>query len=441
MKSGSFLLLGMLASLTFFSCIGMPDFYLIKVLDDSSKSAALTEKGIAEYRLHLIEKGDLSQMDKVMRYFTNALKLDPANARAELYINRLRTFKLDFVKARLEEARRLYSKATRSENEDYQLLFAIRRAIDVDPTNRDAQKLYNDTRSLRDLSLARLNDTSERSLKEIRADMSPAEKERLYVRALYGSARALSLNAENKSVKIQYDLAREPLKAIVDDIVATAYELKTKDQFTNALKQADRIKSINVQTLDSFKREEEDLRFTLLYDWALGLERNRRYALALEKIEAALVVRHTDAAIQARKRIATAWRTPAPVARVAARPAPKPQVAEEGAEIKPADILAQVQSALDYFNLAEVKALLAELESMTLNAGEREKIQEYRNRVQTIVKEEYEKGLVAYREENFRLSIESFSLVNSWNEGYEQVADYLERSKDKQRIIDQFSEQ
>ena len=139
MKSGSFLLLGMLASLTFFSCIGMPDFYLIKVLDDSSKSAALTEKGIAEYRLHLIEKGDLSQMDKVMRYFTNALKLDPANARAELYINRLRTFKLDFVKARLEEARRLYSKATRSENEDYQLLFAIRRAIDVDPTNTDAQ--------------------------------------------------------------------------------------------------------------------------------------------------------------------------------------------------------------------------------------------------------------------------------------------------------------
>jgi len=51
----------------------------------------------------------------------------------------------------------------------------------------------------------------------------------------------------------------------------------------------------------------------------------------------------------------------------------------------------------------------------------------------------YDRAVEAYRAESFKQAIEGLKVVVAVDPDYEQAADYLEKARQKQSLVDQFS--
>jgi hypothetical protein len=58
--------------------------------------------------------------------------------------------------------------------------------------------------------------------------------------------------------------------------------------------------------------------------------------------------------------------------------------------------------------------------------------------VRSFLPDLYARGLAAYREEDFAGAIEALETVVRIDVGYEQAADYLEKARSKQRLLEQY---
>ena len=78
------------------------------------------------------------------------------------------------------------------------------------------------------------------------------------------------------------------------------------------------------------------------------------------------------------------------------------------------------------------------LERSTTDKAKVAELDARRERIRGFLAELYARGLAAYREEDFADAIEALETVVRIDVGYEQAADYLEKARSKQRLLEQY---
>jgi TolA-binding protein len=157
----------------------------------------------------------------------------------------------------------------------------------------------------------------------------------------------------------------------------------------------------------------------LNYRWAKALFDQKEYAQGEVKADAALAVKRTDEAAALKKRIS--------------------------------DLRAQTETNTSFeAALQDIDRLIAKgeliaaqrkIDSLTKNTTGESKLASLDDRgekVRANLKDLYDTGVGAYRDEDFKAAIELLETVVAIDEGYEQAADYLDKAQSKQELLEQF---
>ena len=78
------------------------------------------------------------------------------------------------------------------------------------------------------------------------------------------------------------------------------------------------------------------------------------------------------------------------------------------------------------------------LERATTQAARLALLEDRTSKIRANLKGLYDRGVEAYRAEDFETAIELLETVVAIDEGYEQAADYLDKAKAKQTLLEQF---
>lgn len=170
------------------------DSFLIKNLDDQSKSRALTEAGVEEYEVHLVHQAEFEKIADIKNYFVVALKYDSTNARAQQYLSLVDDYKNAQLRTNLRAASRALQKPKRSDDENYAIFVALQTAIKIDPGNADAQKMLNDTASVRSTLINSYLAKAKAATDKLDDKSPDSVKEKQYSEAFQQAGRALSID-------------------------------------------------------------------------------------------------------------------------------------------------------------------------------------------------------------------------------------------------------
>jgi hypothetical protein len=153
--------------------------------------------------------------------------------------------------------------------------------------------------------------------------------------------------------------------------------------------------------------------------WARWLYEQKEYASADVRVKAALAVQRTADAATLQKRISDAL-----------------VKTETGASFETA--LKDVDRLIGAGELVAAQNRLAALERSTADKAKLAELDARRERIRGFLADLYAQGLAAYRVENFADAIEALETVVRIDVGYEQAADYLEKARSKQRLLEQY---
>ena len=187
-----------LAAAVLASCASFgDDLFLLGKLDDPAKANALTEAGIEQYTVRLVQRAEYEAVKDVRRYFDAALRYDPSNARAKQYLDLVDTYTAARLKANVKEADRLLAKKTRTRDEEYLMVAAVEKAARLDAQNEEVRRLQRETAGQRD-TLVKEGLAAERATVEKITDKTPDDtRDRLWVEAYLAARRVLALDARN----------------------------------------------------------------------------------------------------------------------------------------------------------------------------------------------------------------------------------------------------
>jgi hypothetical protein len=158
--------------------------------------------------------------------------------------------------------------------------------------------------------------------------------------------------------------------------------------------------------------------YSLNYSWAKSLYAQKDYNTADVRVDAALAVKRTDEAAALKKQIAA--------------------------------VKAKVDAGVSFdASLQEVDRLIAadelvsadrKIDSLARVTTDQAKVASLDDRRQTItdkLKDVYDRGVQAYRDEDFKEAIDLLKTVVGIQVDYEQASDYLDKAKSKQKVLDQ----
>ena len=159
--------------------------------------------------------------------------------------------------------------------------------------------------------------------------------------------------------------------------------------------------------------------YELNHRWARWLFDQKDFASADVRVKAALAVRRTSEATALAKRIADSQATTA-----------------TGATFETA--LKDLDRLIGAGELAAAQARLEALDRSTAESAKLSQLDDRRERIRSFLPDLYAKGLAAYRDEDFAAAIEALETVVRIDVGHEQAADYLEKARSKQRLLEQY---
>ena len=193
-------IIALLAAILLASCVSLgDDRFLLASLDDRAKANALTEAGIEQYTVRLVQRAEYEAVKEVRRYFDAALRYDPSNARAKQYLDLVDTYFATRLKANVKEADRLAAKKGRTRDEDFLMVAAVGKAARLDAQNEDVRRLQRETSDLRDAlvkeGIALERATADRITDKVTGDT----RDRLWVDAYLAAGRVLAIDARNET--------------------------------------------------------------------------------------------------------------------------------------------------------------------------------------------------------------------------------------------------
>lgn len=394
------------------------DSFLLKSLDDQSKAQALTNEGIQEYDLHLNRRQDLDQIPRIRQFFTVALNYDPANTQAQQYLTLIDNFKSQKLQANLNSATRAFAKAMRTDDDNYAMFVSLQTAARIDPADAKVQKMLGDTSQDRSKLVDSYLAKSKAALSGITDKTPDAAREKAYIDAFQNANRALDIGPKSSAAQTQVSAVKTGLTKIVANQSATIQKLIAASKFAEARTQLIDLNDLDRKTANSYDADVRNASYALNYSWAKSLYAQKDYSTAEVRVDAALVVKRSDEASALKRQIA----------------AVKTKV----------DTSVSFDAALqDIDRLIASEELVSahrKIDSLARVTADQTKLATLDDRRQTItgkLKDIYDKGVQAYRDEDFKTAIELLQTVVGVQVDYEQAGDYLDKARSKQKVLDQ----
>ena len=401
------------------ACTSTNDSFLIKTLDDQSKSRALTEAGVEEYDIHLVHQAEFDKIADIRNYFVVALKFDSTNARAQQYLSLLDDFKNAQLKKNLGAASRALKNTKRSDDDNYNIFVALQTAIKIDPGNAEAQKMLNDTASVRSALVNSYLARAKAATDKVDDKTPDSVKEKQFTEAFQQTGMALDVDPKSFSAQNQRNSARSELAKLVTRRIDIAQKAIAAGNFTDARTQVNALNELNRRVGNSFDTDVRQVAYSLNYKWALSLYNKKDYTTAEVKNEAALAVMKTDEARALRRKIADK-------------------------SVQPVVAVAFDTSLQDIDNLIATGELVAahrkvdSLAKVTKDQTNMQQLDSRNEKILASLKDLYDKGVDAYRNEDFKTAIDLLQTVVAIQVDYEQASDYLDKARSKQKLLEQF---
>jgi hypothetical protein len=397
------------------------DSFLVKSLDDQAKSRALTEAGVEEYDIHLVRQAEYEQIDQIRNYFVVALKYDSTNSRAQQYLALVDGFRKAQLQKNLRTASRGLKNAKRTDNDNYTIFVALQTAIKLDPGNADAQKMLGDTASARSALVNSYLAKAKAATDKLNAKSPDAVREKQYAEAFQQSGLALDVDPKSSGAKSQHEAARSELAKLVTRRLGAAQRAIAARNFVDARTQVSAANDLNRRADNSFDLDVRKVTYTLNYQWAVTLYNKKDYTTAEVKNEAALAAMKTDEARALRRKLAD-------------KNAQQPAVTAVSFDIS----LQDIDNLIATGELVAAHRKVDSLAKVTKNPANMQQLDSRNEKILASLKDIYDKGVDAYRNEDFKTAIDLLQTVVSIQVDYEQASDYLDKARSKQKLLEQF---
>jgi hypothetical protein len=399
-------------------CTSANDAFLLKALDDQAKAQALTNEGIQEYQIHLVQRHEYDQIPQIRQYFTTALSYDPGNTQAQQYVSIVDNFKSQRLSANVRAATRMMAKAKRSDEENYALFVTLQAAATIDPTDKRVQKMLSDTAQDRSQLVASYVSKSKAAVAGLTDSSSDAQREKAYLESLQWANRAMDVDPNNGAARGQAGAATGELTKLVTARTAAIQKLIANLKFTDARSQIASLNRLNRRTGNTFDDQVGTVSYSLNYSWAKWLYGQKDYDTAETRVDAALTVERTDEAVALKRRI-VAMRTKADTG----------QSFDAG--------LKDIDRLIAAGELVSANRRIVSMARVTTNSDEQSTLDDRRQTILGKLKDIYDQGVQAYRDEDFKTAIELLQTVVAIQVDYEQASDYLDRARSKEKVLEQ----
>ncbi len=394
------------------------DSFLIKNLDDQSKAQALTSEGIQEYDLHLTRRQEYDQIPRIKQYFTTALSFDPDNAQAQQYVTLVDNFKAQKLKANLNSATKTLAKAKRTDDDNYTLFVSLQAAARIDPADPKVQKMLGDTSQDRSKLVDSYMAKSKAALAGVNDKTPDATREKQYAEAFQYADKALDVDPKSSAAQKQVDATKTELAKSVAVRVTAIKKLLAASKFADARTQVTALNDLNRKTANSFDADVRSSSYSLNYAWAKSLYAQKDYTTADARVNAALSTKRTDEAVALKRQIAAAR-------------------AKVDTSASFDATLQEIDRLIAADELVSAKHKIDSLAKVTTDDAKQATLDERSQSIVEKLKDVYDKGVQAYRDEDFKTAIDLLQTVVGVKVDYEQAGDYLDKARSKQKVLDQ----
>ncbi|HVO38614.1 MAG TPA: hypothetical protein VMV03_06240 [Spirochaetia bacterium] len=418
------IVLACLTAVVFLGCQSTSpnDSFLLQKLDDQGKSRALTEAGVEEYDIHLVRQSEFERIADIRNYFVVALKYDANNARAQQYLNLVDDYKNAKLRASLKSASKGLQKQKRSDDENYAIFVSLQAAIRIDPGNAEAQKMLNDTASVRSALVTSYLAKAKAAAGKVDDKSTDTVREKQFTEAFQNTDKALDIEPKSFDAQNQKNAARAELAKLVTRRVDKAQKAIAAGSFGDARTQVGALSDLNRRVDNSFDTEVRQVTYTLNYKWALTLFNKKDYTTAEVKNEAALSALKTDEARALRRKIADQKTTQQPAATA---------VSFEAS-------MQDIDGLIGAGELVAAHRKVNALAKVTKDPGNMQQLDDRNEKILASLKDIYDKGVQSYRDEDFKTAIDLLQTVVAIQVDYEQASDYLDKARSKQKLLDQY---
>jgi hypothetical protein len=413
----AFLLL--LLALLLSSCVSNDAMFLVQNLDDQSKSLALTQAGIEEYQLHVVRLQEFDQIPRIKDYFNVALRYDPSNTQAQQYLSIVDNYKNQRLVAKVKEAAKVYAKPKRTDDDNYALFVSLQTAVRIDPTNKDVRKMLADTSQDRSKLIDSYLAKAKAAVEKLDDKSTDAVKEKQYAEAFQNANKAFDIDPKSPAAQGQVSAAKAELAKSVRRRVTAIQKLIGAGNFADARTQVSALNDLNRKLDNSFVKDVTNVSYALNYSWAKKLVDQKDYATAGVKVDAALAVTRTDEAAALKRRI-TDLRNKA----------------DAGASFEAA--LQDIDRLIGDGELVAAHRKIDAVQNTMTALDKLQMLDERDAKILASLKDVYDRGVLAYRDENFKDAIDLLQTVVGIQVDYEQASDYLDKARSKQKLLDQF---
>ncbi len=395
------------------------DIFLVQKLDDGAKSQALARQGIEQYNLLLVRRADYARLGEVREYFATALRYDPQNVEAAQYLDLVNEFKNARLRENLRTANRYLSKPKRSEDEDFALLAAVQSASRLDPGNTEVARLMRETGRARAALTGAYLARSKAASAKIAPTTPLAPREALTIEAFQNAAKALMVDPHNGEARARKDALSGELAALFARHAAAARARTADRKFDEARDEVTSLAGLNKKLDGRFDAEVQAARYALNYRWAASLFAQKDYSRAVARVDAALSLQGTQEAAALKRRISDSRAE-----------------ADAGASFDAG--LQEIDRLISRQDLVGAKRRIDSLVRVTKDGAMLDTLDGRREELMSRLKDIYDKGVAAYRDENFKDAIELLQTVVQIDVSYEQASDYLDKAQAKQKLLDQY---
>ena len=212
---------------------------------------------------------------------------------------------------------------------------------------------------------------------------------------------------------------RTELAKTVTARVAAIQKAIAAGSWTSARTQVTALSDLNRKVGNAFDTDVRSASYSLNYSWAKALFDKKNYATSEVRVDAALAVSRTDEATSLKRKLLDIR-----------------SKADAGASWDSS--LQQIDQLISSGELLAAHQKLNLLAKTTTDAAKLQALDDRDTSIRSNLKDLYDKGVQAYRDEDFKTAIDLLQTVVGIQVDYEQAGDYLDKARSKQKLLEQF---
>jgi hypothetical protein len=200
---------------------------------------------------------------------------------------------------------------------------------------------------------------------------------------------------------------------------AALQKLVVVGKFTEARTQLSAMNELNRKMGNVFEADVKKAGYSLNYAWARSLFDQKEYATADVKVDAALMVARTDEAATLKRKIVDLH-------------------ARAEASVSFDTSLQEIDRLIGSGEMVAAHRKILALTKITAEQQKLDLLDDRDGKIMANLKEIYDKGVQAYRDEDFKAAIDLLQTVVGIQVDYEQAGEYLDKARSKQKLLEQF---